>query len=327
MAEILKIEHLKTYFKVKSGYNPAVDDVSMTIKSGHIMGLVGESGSGKSMTAMSILGLIPKPAGVIMPESHVIFAGKDLTQLKDSEMALIRGNEISMIFQEPMTSLNPVYTIGKQLMEPLRVHRNMNKKEARERVLEYMELVRIPDPVKRFSSYPHQLSGGLRQRVMIAMSLLCDPKLIIADEPTTALDVTIQAQILDLLKDVQTRLNTAILFITHDLGVVAELCDDVCVMYAGQIVERADVASLFKAPKHPYTIGLLRALPRIDDDIDVLYSIKGMVPTPSNMPKGCRFSTRCDKVLAKCHASVPPFISFKENHFVACWLYEEGYDA
>jgi len=325
--EIIKIEHLRTYFKMKSGYNPAVDDVSISIKSGHIMGLVGESGSGKSMTAMSILGLIPKPAGSIMPDSEVIFDGKDLTQLSETEMASIRGNQISMIFQEPMTSLNPVYTIGKQLMEPLRIHKNMTKEEAKKRVLEYMDLVRIPDPKKRFASYPHQLSGGLRQRVMIAMALLCDPKLIIADEPTTALDVTIQAQILDLLKDVQTRLNTAILFITHDLGVVAELCDDVCVMYAGQIVERADVDTLFKAPKHPYTVGLLKSLPRVDDDIDELYSIKGMVPNPSSMPKGCRFSTRCEKVMAKCNASVPPIVSFKEGSSVACWLYEEEHNA
>ncbi|MDN5352996.1 MAG: peptide/nickel transport system ATP-binding protein [Clostridiales bacterium] len=319
---ILEIKNLKTYFKTRKGLNPAVDGISFNIEAGKITALVGESGSGKSMTAMSILGLVPQPAGKIMPESEIWFEDQDLTKLSERTLAKIRGNEISMIFQEPMTSLNPVYTIGKQLMEPLRIHQKMSKADARALALKYLEMVRVPDPERRMSSYPHQLSGGLRQRVMIAMAMVCKPKVIIADEPTTALDVTIQAQILKLLKDVQEQLNTAILFITHDLGVVAELCDDVCVMYAGQIVEKATVEMLFENPSHPYTAGLLKSLPRVDDDVDMLYSIEGMVPNLINIPEGCRFASRCPKAMEKCREKEPPKVMIETGHEVHCWLYE-----
>ncbi|MBS7527317.1 ABC transporter ATP-binding protein [Fusibacter paucivorans] len=320
MSDVLVINHLKTYFKTKHGMNPAVDDISLRLQMGKITALVGESGSGKSMTAMSILGLIPKPSGVIMPGSEILFEGKDLTTLKEREIAKIRGNKIAMIFQEPMTSLNPVYTIGKQLTEPLRVHQKLSKQEAKKIAISYLEKVRIPDPEKRFNNYPHQLSGGLRQRVMIAMAMICEPKLIIADEPTTALDVTIQAQILSLLCGVQKDLDTAILFITHDLGVVAEISDTVCVMYAGQIVEQADVKTLFDKPMHPYTKGLLKSLPRVDDDVTELYSIKGMVPNLIHLPKGCRFASRCPEATAICHQEIPPREMVSRDHEVFCWL-------
>ncbi len=321
---VVEIQNLKTYFETDKGFNPAVDGVSMTLESGRIMGLVGESGSGKSMTAMSILGLIPKPFGQILPESKILFEGEDLTKLSEKELAKIRGNKIAMIFQEPMTSLNPVYTVGKQLMEPLRLHKNLSKREAKALALKYLEQVRIPDVEKRFASYPHQLSGGLRQRVMIAMALTCEPKLIIADEPTTALDVTIQAQILRLLKDIQVRLNTAILFITHDLGVVAELCDDVCVMYAGEIVEKCDARRIFETPRHPYTVGLLKSLPKINEDVAELYSIEGMVPNLIHTPAGCRFAPRCDKAKDICFDTLPPRIQIDTQHEVLCWQYDEG---
>jgi oligopeptide/dipeptide ABC transporter ATP-binding protein len=257
---------------------------------------------------------------MIMPESEILFEGKDLTTLKEREIAKIRGNQIAMIFQEPMTSLNPVYTIGKQLTEPLRIHQKLSKQEAKKVALNYLEKVRIPDPEKRFNNYPHQLSGGLRQRVMIAMAMICEPKLIIADEPTTALDVTIQAQIFTLLCGVQKDLDTSILFITHDLGVVAEISDTVCVMYAGQIVEQADVDTLFLKPMHPYTKGLLKSLPRVDDDVTTLYSIKGMVPNLIHLPKGCRFAARCPEATQKCFENIPPRRMIDKDHEVFCWL-------
>lgn len=321
---IIEVKELRTYFKSKKGVNPAVDGVCLKIRKGKTLGLVGESGSGKSMTAMSILGLIPKPHGQIQEGSQILFNGKDLTKLSEKELSKIRGNEISMIFQEPMTSLNPVYTIGKQLIEPLMIHKNMSKKEAKMIAIEYLMNAKVPDATKRYNVYPHQLSGGLRQRIMIAMALTCEPKLLIADEPTTALDVTIQAQIIKLMRELQQRNDTSILFISHDLGVIAEMCDAVCVMYGGQIVEQCDVYKLFKNPSHPYTKGLIKSLPKINDDVDELYSIKGMVPNLMKLPKGCRFASRCEEAKKICFEKEPPVVERGDEHLVRCWNYTDG---
>ncbi len=321
---VIEIRNLRTYFETEKGLNPAVDGVSWSIKKGCTMGLVGESGSGKSMSALSILGLVPEPYGRIMKDSEIIFDGMDLTKITERQLAAIRGNEISMIFQEPMTSLNPVYTIGKQLIEPLMIHRKISKRDAKKIALELLESVKVPDAKKRFNVYPHQLSGGLRQRVMIAMALTCQPKLLIADEPTTALDVTIQAQILRLMRDLQKKSDTAILYITHNLGVVAEMCDEVCVMYAGEIVEQCNIYQLFNNPCHPYTKGLLKSLPKIHEDMDELYSIKGMVPNMLKIPKGCRFASRCDEAGKICFEKVPPISVTSGQHMVKCWNFHEG---
>lgn len=281
----------------------AVDDVSFSVYPGETVALVGESGSGKSMTALSIMQLINKPGRIV--DGKITVSDKDLTRLKQKQMTSIRGNEIAMIFQEPMTALNPVYTIGNQIIEVIRKHKKVSKKEAESRAIELLKIVGIPRAEELIKEYPHQLSGGMRQRVMIAIAISCEPKLLIADEPTTALDVTIQAQILDLLADMQKTFGMSILLITHDLGVVSEYADRVMVMYGGQIVEQAATKILLKSTKHPYTKGLLASLPNIDQDVDRLGTIKGTVPPAFNFPKGCRFSTRCPYVMEKCIQSHP----------------------
>ena len=304
MADILlSVRNLKTHFYTEDGIVPAVDGISFDLERGGTLGIVGESGCGKSVTSLSIMGLIPSPPGKIV-DGEILFEGRDLTKLSEAEMRKIRGNEISMIFQEPMTSLNPVFTIGNQIMEAIMLHQKLDKAAARKKAIEMLSLVGIPSPEKRIDEYPHQLSGGMRQRVMIAMALSCNPKLLIADEPTTALDVTIQAQILDLMRDLQKELGTAIIMITHDLGVIAELVDQVVVMYTGIIVERGDVETIFANPQHPYTQGLLASIPRLDMDVERLQAIPGSVPTPGNFPKGCGFHPRCPYAKDICEASV-----------------------
>lgn len=321
MEKLLEINNLKTYFYTEDGVVPAVDDISFYIKPGETLGIVGESGCGKSVTAISTLGLIQSPPGRIMDGSEIIFNGKDLTKLSEKEMRKIRGNEISMIFQEPMTSLNPVYRIGNQIGEVLLLHQHINNKEARNRSIELLKLVGIPGPEKVIDDYPHSLSGGMRQRVMIAIALACNPKLLIADEPTTALDVTVQAQILDLMNELKNKINTSIIMITHNLGVVAETCERVIVMYAGKIVEEGDIYSIFEDPKHPYTVGLLKSIPTESDKHKKLDSIKGVVPNPLNMPKGCRFSPRCSRVMPVCTQKQPELIKIGEERAVSCFLY------
>ena len=319
---LLKIKNLRTYFFTRRGIVKAVDGVDMEAKKGKLTALVGESGCGKSVTGLSIMGLIPSPVGKIV-EGEILFEGNDLAKLNYKEMVDLRGKDISMIFQEPMTSLNPVLTIGRQVGEPLHIHSSSSPEEINERVLSILDLVGIPEPHSRLKSYPHQLSGGMRQRVMIAMALICRPKLLIADEPTTALDVTIQAQILDLMLELMKKINTSIILITHDLGVVAEVCDEVNVMYAGKIVEKGDVFGIFDNPSHPYTWGLLRSIPRIGKrgKAKKLYTIKGMVPNLIDPPPGCRFADRCDKARGICCEEEPPFTTIEEGHFVKCWLF------
>ena len=319
---LLKIKNLRTYFFTRRGIVKAVDGVDMEAKKGKLTALVGESGCGKSVTGLSIMGLIPSPVGKIV-EGEILFEGNDLAKLNYKEMVDLRGKDISMIFQEPMTSLNPVLTIGRQVGEPLHIHSSSSPEEINERVLSILDLVGIPEPHSRLKSYPHQLSGGMRQRVMIAMALICRPKLLIADEPTTALDVTIQAQILDLMLELMKKINTSIILITHDLGVVAEVCDEVNVMYAGKIVEKGDVFGIFDNPSHPYTWGLLRSIPRIEKKgkAKKLYTIKGMVPNLIDPPPGCRFADRCDKARGICCEEEPPFTTIEEGHFVKCWLF------
>ncbi|MGI6557641.1 MAG: ABC transporter ATP-binding protein [Limnochordia bacterium] len=315
---LLAIENLKTYFYTREGVVPAVDGVNLTIKPGGTLALVGESGCGKSVTALSIMRLIPRPPGKIV-EGRIMFNGENLLEKTESEMRAIRGNEISMIFQEPMTALNPVFTVGRQISEALILHQGLSKGEARLKAIEMLKLVGIPSPERRVDDYPHQMSGGMRQRVMIAMALSCSPKLLIADEPTTALDVTIQAQILDLMKALQKELQTAILLITHDLGVVAESVEEVAVMYLGRIVEQAAVNELFADPRHPYTIGLLGSIPKLHEDRDRLQVIEGLVPDPLHMPRGCRFHPRCPFVEAVCREEEPPTTRLPGDHLVQCW--------
>jgi len=317
---MLTVAGLKTYFFTKKGVIPAVDDVSFTVKKGRIVGIVGESGCGKSMTALSLMGLVPAPSGKIVAGS-IILDGKNLANLTEKEMCQVRGNEMSMIFQEPMTSLNPVYSVGKQVMEAAILHQQLGKAEAKEKALEMFKLVGIPEPQKRLDAYPHQLSGGLRQRVMIAMALSCRPKLLLADEPTTALDVTVQAQILQLMKKLQAELDSAIVLITHDMGVVAEVCDDVTIMYAGKIVEQANVFELFDNCLHPYTAGLLKALPTLRKNGERLYNIPGMLPNLLQLPKGCRFFPRCESASAICAEQEPDLVDVGQGHLVRCVKY------
>ncbi|MCX6104592.1 MAG: ABC transporter ATP-binding protein [Proteobacteria bacterium] len=317
---LLRVEHLVTSFRTDRGLIRAVDDISFSINKGQTVGLVGESGCGKSVTSLSILRLIQSPPGRIEPSSKIIFGGEDIVKLSEPQMRRLRGNRISMIFQEPMTSLNPVFTIGDQIGEVFRIHRGASKKEARERSIEMLRLVRMAAPEQRVDEYPHQLSGGMRQRIMIAMALACRPELLIADEPTTALDVTIQAQILDLMANLQRELNMAILLITHDLGVVAEVCDYVIVMYAGRIAEQGSVEAIFRAPTHPYSVGLLNSIPRLGHKTEYLPTIEGTVPSLANLPKGCRFQDRCKHVHAKCREQEPPLRSVAPGHEAACWL-------
>ena len=319
---ILDIKNLKTYFYTDEGVVPAVDGLDFSLDKGETLAIVGESGCGKSVTSLSILRLIPNPPGRIT-DGEIVYKGKDLLKISEKEMRSVRGNEISMIFQEPMTSLNPVFTVGKQIMESLIFHQKMTKEKARERAVEMIKLVGIPTPEKCISNYPHQLSGGMRQRVMIAMALACNPKILIADEPTTALDVTIQAQILNLMSDLKEKTNTAIILITHDLGIVAQIAKNVMVMYAGQEVEYSDVRNIFKNPLHPYTVGLLESIPMINEDKEKLYNIKGTVPSPVNYPKGCRFAPRCQDVFEKCINEAPPLIKLESQRKVRCWKYEE----
>lgn len=321
---LLEVKNLKTQFKLKKGIVNAVNNIDFSIDKGEILAIVGESGSGKSVTSLSIMGLIQDPGKVVAGE--ILFKGEDLRKKSDKEIRSIRGDEISMIFQEPMTSLNPVYRIKNQLMENIMTHMELSKKEALERAIKMLDLVGIPSPEKRINDYPHQMSGGMRQRVMIAMALSCHPELLIADEPTTALDVTIQAQILELIQSLRKKLNMAVLLITHDLGVVAETADRVIVMYCGRIVEQAEVGDLFKKPKHPYTVGLLESIPKIDEERDRLYMIKGMVPNPLYMPKGCPFSDRCEKCMDKCKQAVPALTDV-DGSKVRCFLYSDEVEA
>jgi len=319
---LLEVNNLKTEFKLKHGTVRAVDDISFTIDKGEILAIVGESGSGKSVTSLSIMGLLQKPGRIAGGE--ILFKSQDLNKLSQQELQKIRGNEISMIFQEPMTSLNPVWRIKDQIMENITTHMKISRKDALARTIKMLDTVGIPSPADRANDYPHQMSGGMRQRVMIAMALSCEPELLIADEPTTALDVTIQAQILELLYNMREKFNMAVLLITHDLGVVSEAADRVIVMYCGKIVEEADVKSLFKHPLHPYTVGLLNSIPQIDDDSDKrLYMIKGMVPNPLHMPPGCSFSDRCDRCMERCTKEVPELQEI-DGHKVRCFLYDEG---
>jgi peptide/nickel transport system ATP-binding protein/oligopeptide transport system ATP-binding protein len=314
---LLDIQDLKTYFFTEDGVVQAVDGVSFDIEPGQKVGLVGESGCGKSVTALSIMRLVPDPPGRIV-EGKVLFQGRNLLDLNKEEMRRIRGASISMIFQDPMTSLNPVFTVGSQIDEAIQLHQGLEPVEAREKTIEMLNLVRIPNPDGVVEEYPHELSGGMRQRCMIAMALSCRPKLLIADEPTTALDVTIEAQILDLMDDLNDRLNTALLLITHDMGVIAEMCEKVAVMYAGTIVEMADVRTLFNDPQHPYTIGLLSSIPSIDIGREDLKIIPGAVPDLINPPSGCRFHPRCAFAKGICKRERPELVQVGNGHYVAC---------
>ena len=315
---LLDVKNLETEFKVKRGTVKAVNGVSFQVDKGEILAVVGESGSGKSVTSLSIMGLIRDPGRVSGGE--ILFNGEDLLKKNHKEMEKIRGDRISMIFQEPMTSLNPVYRIKDQIMENILTHEKVSKEEAYKRAVKMLELVGIPDPEKRAHDYPHQMSGGMRQRVMIAMALSCHPELLIADEPTTALDVTIQAQILDLINRLRNELGMAVLLITHDLGVVAETADRVVVMYCGRVVEQASVMQLFTKPLHPYTRGLMDSIPRLDEDRERLYMIKGIVPDPTNLPKGCPFADRCDHSMNKCREHMPKLVEKEEGSQDRCFL-------
>ena len=320
---LLDVINLETHFVSEGVVVSAVDGVSLHVNEGDTLGLVGESGCGKTVTALSIMRLIPDPPGKIAG-GEIIFEGQDLLKLKEAEMRKVRGSRISMIFQEPMTSLNPVFKIGEQISEVVRIHQRLSRKDAIGVSVDMLKLVGLPSPEKRISEYPHQMSGGMRQRVMIAMALSCRPKLVIADEPTTALDVTIQAQIMDLMKRLKEEIGMSIILITHDLGIIAETAQYVAVMYAGKIAEYSNVKELFKRPKHPYTMGLLNSLPRINADQTVkkrLAVIPGMVPGPSDLPKGCRFSPRCKHVMSICTEREPELIEETRGHLVSCWKY------
>jgi peptide/nickel transport system ATP-binding protein len=315
---LLEVRGLTTSFTTDAGTFNAVDGVSFTLEPGRTLGLVGESGCGKSVTALSIMGLVASPPGRIAA-GEILFEGANLLTLPPAAMRAVRGNRISMIFQEPMTSLNPAFTIGDQIVEGIRKHRAIGREAARRQAIEMLERVRMPSPERRFDDYPHRLSGGMRQRAMIAMALALRPRLLIADEPTTALDVTIQAQILELMRLLREETGTAIILITHDLGVVAELADDIAVMYAGRIVEKASVAALFAEPQHPYTIGLLGSIPKLNLEQRRLPAIEGQVPDPLSPPPGCTFSPRCPFAIARCRAAEPPLIEVVTGHEAACW--------
>jgi oligopeptide/dipeptide ABC transporter ATP-binding protein len=319
---LLQVNDLATYFTTEEGTVKAVDGVDFQVRRGEVVGVVGESGCGKSMTSMSILRLVAKPQGKIV-RGQLLFEGQDLLALSEEQMRQIRGNKIALISQDPMTSLNPVLTVGEQIMEAIILHQKLDKDAAKKKAIEMLRKVGIPSPEKRVDEYPHQFSGGMRQRVIIAMALSCEPKLLIADEPTTALDVTIQAQILDLMREIKDKYNAGIILITHDLGVVAEMCDWVCVMYAGKIVESTDVYTLFKNPSHPYTLGLLKSIPRLDDIKDRLESIDGQPPSLSKLPKGCSFAARCPEAQDSCRKSEPQLVQVGVNQWARCMLREE----
>lgn len=319
---VLEIKELHTHFFTDSGEIPAVDGISLSVHKGEVVGIVGESGCGKSVTSLSIMQLVPKPPGKIV-SGEINFKGTNLAKVTEKRMKKIRGNEISMIFQEPMTSLNPLFTIGNQMREAILIHQKMSKKEAHRKAIDMLKLVGIPRAEAVIDEYPHQLSGGMRQRVMIAIAMSCDPELLIADEPTTALDVTIQAQILDIMKNLNKQNETAILLITHDLGVVAEICDRVIVMYAGQVVEEGTTREILKSPKHPYSKGLIRSLPKLHEREQTLYSIPGTVPKPKMGRVGCRFADRCESAFDRCFNENPALLSLENHRKSRCFLYEK----
>lgn len=319
---VLEVKDLQTTFFTDSGAIPAVDHIDFHVKEGEVLGIVGESGCGKSVTSLSIMGLVPKPPGKIVG-GEILFEGKNLLEMSERQMRHIRGNDIAMIFQEPMTSLNPLFTIGNQMIEAILIHeKGWSKKKAVTRAIDMLKLVGLPRAEGIMKDYPHQLSGGMRQRVMIAMALVCDPKVLIADEPTTALDVTIQAQILKLMRELNTRLNTAVLLITHDLGVVAETCERVIVMYAGQIIEEAPVKQIFENPQHPYTKGLIQSVPDMRHKKDRLYSIPGSVPKPGSIRQGCRFAARCEFAFDRCQQENPELYETSDVQQTRCFLYD-----
>ena len=318
---LVEFKDVHTYFYTEAGTVKAVNGVSYKIKEGETVCVVGESGCGKSVTALSLMRLIAAPQGEIV-KGNISFYGKDITSLSEEEMMSIRGNDISMIFQEPMTSLNPVFTVGNQIMESIMLHQKLDKKQARDKAIEMITLVGIPRAEAIVDSYPHELSGGMRQRIMIAMALSCNPKLLIADEPTTALDVTIQAQILDLMRDIKQKTQTSIMLITHDLGVVAEMADYVVVMYAGKVIEEGPVNDIFKNPLHPYTRGLLKSKPVINQETDRLYSIPGQVPNPIGMKDSCYFHERCEHCMEICKTQIPTIKYYDEQHKISCFLYD-----
>ncbi len=315
---LLDVKDLTVEFRSKKGPLRVVDGVSFSVKAGEALGVVGESGSGKSITSLSILRLVPEPPGRVA--GQILFEGTDLMTLPKSRMPDIRGKDIAMVFQEPMSSLNPVMTIGDQIGEALLIHGEGDRQKRHERVVDLLRLVGMPDPESRMDAYPDQFSGGMRQRVMIAIAVACNPKLLIADEPTTALDVTIQAQVLDLMKRLRERLNTAIMFISHDLGVIADIADRVIVMYAGRVVEEADVKTIFATPAHPYTRGLLQSIPRLHGDNRRLYQIPGSVPLPGTIKQGCPFRARCPDRVARCDTDMPPMMPIREGQSAACWV-------
>jgi oligopeptide/dipeptide ABC transporter ATP-binding protein len=319
---LLEVKNLRTYFFTDEGIVKAVDDVSFGLKKGESLGIVGESGSGKSVTALSIMRLIQDPPGKIIG-GEIIFRGEDLLKKKEEEMREVRGNKISMVFQDPMTSLNPVFTIGDQIMEAIILHQKLDKVSARKKAIEMLEIVRIPEASKRIGEYPHQFSGGMRQRVMIAMALSCNPEILIADEPTTALDVTIQAQIIELIKQLQKDLGMSLILITHDMGIVAESCQNVLVMYAGKVVEYADVRTIFKKPSHPYTIGLLESVPRLDVRKERLKAIEGQPPDLVALPNYCYYAERCPYKTERCLEEIPDLIEVEPGHYSRCLYAKE----
>lgn len=320
---VLDVKDLQTSFFTDSGEVPAVDHVDFHVREGEVLGIVGESGCGKSVTSLSVMGLVPSPPGKIVG-GEILYKDQDLVHMSEKKMRTIRGNEIAMIFQEPMTSLNPLFTIGKQMTEAMLIHRkDLSKQAIHDKAVEMLKLVGLPRSKEIMKDYPHQLSGGMRQRVMIAMALVCDPEVLIADEPTTALDVTTQAQILKLMRDLNTQLNTAVILITHDLGVVAETCERVVVMYAGQVIEEAPVNELFHNPEHPYTKGLIKSVPDIRNKADRLYSISGNVPIPGSVTKGCKFADRCEFAFDRCFKEQPPLNETSEVQKTRCFLYDE----
>ena len=319
MKELLKTKNLKTHFFTHEGTVKAVNGISFKINQGETLGLVGESGCGKSVTALSIMRLIPHPPGKIV-SGEIYFEGRNILELDERKMRKIRGKKISMIFQEPMTSLDPVFTIGHEIMESIQLHQGLKKEEARQKAIEALKIVGMPDAEKRINHYPHELSGGMRQRAMIAMALSCNPTLLIADEPTTALDVTIQAQILRLINELKEKFGASVMLITHDLGVIAEMCDYVAVMYAGHIIEYTDIDTLFRNPLHPYTKGLNKSIPRLHVEVEHLDTIRGLVPNLLDLPSGCPFHSRCDFCLKKCIEEMPELIEAEDHHLIKCHL-------
>lgn len=315
---VLEVEDLRTYFRTRFGTVKAVDGISFTLRRGETLGIVGESGSGKSVTMLSLMRLVPIPPGIIV-SGKIILDGEDLLQLTEGEMSKVRGSKIGLIIQDPMTSLNPVFNIGSQVTEAIKIHQNLPKKRVMEQALDVLRKVNIPAVESRVRDYPHQMSGGMRQRVVGAIGISCEPMVLIADEPTTSLDVTIQAQYLKLLRDIQQESNLALIFVTHDFGIVAKMCDRVAVMYAGKIVELGDVRDIFNHPSHPYTEALLASVPKMDEDVDRLFSIEGQPPTLHDLPPGCPFAPRCQYVMDQCRQEYPPQVNRTETHYASCW--------